>query len=461
MGLTTTVMTNPKFLLLLLAVLFFSCQTDEYTDAPTNLDKELADLLENNSQGQGLSYFILPNEKDYASIPQDPLNPITEEKVRLGRLLVHETATGGNPKMPNNKYTYACASCHPAASGFSAGIRQGIGEGGIGFGFKGEGRVPMDENSMPRDSIDVQPIKPPTLLNVAYQEVALWNGALGAQGINAPYVQQNASVVPENLFGFQGLETQGIAGQTLHRLKIDEEFAEMFGYKPYFNAAFPSVPEEERYSQVNAALAIAAFNRTILTNQAPWQEWLKGDVNALTENQKKGAIVFFDKGKCYECHTGPALKSNEFHAWGLLDFNPEETIIFSGGRGRKSFNIETQRGRGEFTGRAEDDYKFKVPTLYNLKMNKFYGHGGSVTSIREVVEYKNAGVKQNPNVPDAQIATQFGALDLTEEEISYLVDFLENGLYDPTIARYAPAAVLSGNCIPNNDEQSRIDLGCD
>ena len=170
-------------------------------------------------------------------------------------------------------------------------------------------------------------------------------------------------------------------------------------------------------------------------------------------------MVFFDKGKCFECHTGPALKSNEFHAWGLLDFNPAETIIFGGTR--KSFNIETQKGRGEFTGRAEDDYKFKVPTLYNLKMNGFYGHGGSVTSVREVVEYKNTGVKQNADVPDKQIAAQFGTLNLTEEEITNLVDFLENGLYDPNVARYAPNSVLSGNCIPNNDPQSRIDLGCD
>jgi cytochrome c peroxidase len=170
-------------------------------------------------------------------------------------------------------------------------------------------------------------------------------------------------------------------------------------------------------------------------------------------------MVFFDKGKCFECHTGPALKSNEFHAWGLQDFNPEETIIFAGTR--KSFNIETQRGRGEITGRAEDDYKFKVPTLYNLKMNKFYGHGGSLTSIRDVVEYKNNGVKQNVGVPDEQLATQFGALNLTEEEVTNLVDFLVNGLYDPNIERYAPDSVLSGNCIPNNDPQSRIDLGCD
>ena len=445
--------------LLIIGLLVMSCQTDEYVNNPTALDTNLIALLETRSEGEGLSFFMLPNDNDYTSLPQDPLNPITADKVRLGQLLVHETATGGNPKKEINKFTYACATCHPAASGFSAGIRQGIGEGGIGFGIAGEGRVPMNENDMPRDSLDVQPIKPPTLLNVAYQEVALWNGALGATGINAPFVQQNAAAIPENLLGYQGLETQGIAGQTAHRLKIDASFAEEFGYKPLFDAAFPSVPVEERYTPINGALAIAAFNRTIVTNKAPWQDWLRGDSNAMTEDQKKGALLFFDKGKCYQCHTGPALKSNEFHAWGLSDFNPEETIIFSALR--KSFNVETQKGRGEFTQRPEDDYKFKVPTLYNLKMNAFYGHGGSVTSIREVVSYKNKGVKQNNKVPDSQLAPQFGTTNLTEEEITYLVDFLENGLYDASIARYAPQEVLSGNCIPNNDPQSRLDLGCD
>ena len=449
----------PSIFITVLVISLWSCQSDEYVAAPNELDKELSSLLIERAENNDLSFYILPEENDYASIPQDPLNPITKDKVRLGRLLVHETATGGNPKMPNNQYTYACASCHPAASGFAAGIRQGIGEGGIGFGLKGEGRLPMDETTMPRDSIDVQPIKPPTLINVAYQTVALWNGALGAQGINAPFVAQNADVVPENLLGFQGLETQGLAGQKAHRLKIDAAFVNEFGYKTYFDLAFPSIPEEERYTPVNAALAIAAFNRTILSNKAPWQDWLRGDITALTAEQKRGAILFFDKAQCYQCHTGPALKSESFHAWGFSDFNPEETIIFAGTR--KSFNIETQRGRGEFTGRAKDDYKFKVPTLYNLKMNSFYGHGGSLTSVREVIAYKNGGNKQNIAIPDSQLASQFGTTNLTEEEIDLLTDFIENGLYDATIDRYAPAAVLSRNCIPNNDKQSRIDLGCD
>lgn len=445
-----------KIILILCAILVcISCKQDDeyYEPVPDALDFELISILENVSERDGLDFFKLPSETDFAKIPQDPLNPITAEKVALGQLLVHETATGGNPKMELNRGTYACASCHPAASSFFSAIRQGISEGGSGFGLKGEGRIKMPGNLMPNDSIDALPLKVPTLLNVAYQEVALWNGSLGGAGINAPFVDQNADAIPENLLGYQGLEVQGMAGQKAHRLKIDEAFATQFGYKPYFDAAYPDVPVSERYSSLNGALAIAAFNRTVLANQAPWQEWLRGNSDALTKRQKKGAIVFFEKGKCFECHTGPALKSNEFYSFGMGDLLIATNF--------SSFNLNTIKGRGEFTGLEEDEYKFKVPTLYNLKDTPFYGHGGTFNTIRQVIEYKNNGVKENESVPDGRLASQFGSIDLTAADITRLADFIENGLFDPNVARYAPSSVPSGNCIPNNDEQSRIDLGCD
>ncbi len=142
----------------------------------------------------------------------------------------------------------------------------------------------------------------------------------------------------------------------------------------------------------------------------------------------------------------------------MADFDPNETIILDG---RRSFKREVSMGRASFTGQPEDNYKFKVPTIYNLKDNAFYGHGGSFRTIRELVEYKNDGVKENAAVPDGQLAEQFGAISLTETEITQLVDFIKNALYDPNLIRYVPSEVPSGNCIPNNDPQSRIDLGCD
>jgi len=63
-------------------------------------------------------------------------------------------------------------------------------------------------------------------------------------------------------------------------------------------------------------------------------------------------------------------------------------------------------------------------------------------------------------VPESQLSEFFVPLDLTETEIDNLVDFLENGLFDPSLERYVPSRVQSGNCIPNNDPESKKDLGC-
>ena len=105
-------------------------------------------------------------------------------------------------------------------------------------------------------------------------------------------------------------------------------------------------------------------------------------------------------------------------------------------------------------------HKFKVPQLYNLKDVGFYFHGASKTSLREVVEYFNAGVTENPDVPASQITNLFKPLNLNKQEVDDLVEFLENGLFDPNLERYAPTKTKSGFCFPNNDTQSKLDMGC-
>ncbi|WP_299900249.1 cytochrome c peroxidase [uncultured Aquimarina sp.] len=437
-----------------IVLLISSCTKDDYIPITSNLDAELLNALDNASDGEGVSFFILPESDDYASIPQDPLNPITSEKVTLGKLLLHETATGGVPKIDAMKGTYSCASCHQAAAGFGAGIRQGIGECGVGFGIRGEERVV--NTNVPVDSIDVQPIKSPTILNVAYQDVMLWNGQFGGTGTNAG-TEASWTEIEENFLGLQGIEVQAIKGQKVHRLQIDDDFVNTFGYKELFDAAFPDVAENERYTKHNGALAMAAYERTLLANRSPWQDWLKGNTNALDESEKKGAIVFFGKGKCYECHTGPALNDKGFHAYGMDDFaNTSDALLL--------FNAnmdKVKRGRGGFTNNPDDDYKFKTPTLYNLVDNGFYGHGGTFTSVKEVIEYKNNGVPQKAEVPSENLASQFGTINLTEEEIDDMTAFITNGLRDPELNRYVPDAIISGSCFPNNDDTSRVDLGCD
>ncbi len=435
---------------------FSACKKDDPIEETPSIDQELTEALEDISMSGGLAFFQLPAAEDYDQIPQDPANPLTEAKVELGKLLYHETGIARNPQDIAGMGTYSCASCHFASAGFQAGRHQGIGEGGQGFGFNGESRDKIEAYNVL--NVDVQPIRSPTTLNSAYQIAMLWNGQFGAKGINAntEYAWTEGTPKALNHLGFHGVETQAIAGLSVHRqLEDTSDVSDLANYKELFDAAFPDRPESERYNRVATGLAIAAYERTLLANEAPFQRWLRGDTDAMNALEKEGALVFFGKGQCGSCHTGPALNSMEFHGIGLGDLMdcPEEVFL-------TSVNAAEHLGRGGFTNRAEDMYKFKVPQLYNLKDSPFYGHGGTLRSIREVIEYKNEAIPQKPSVPAAQLSDEFVPLGLTEDEIDALVAFIENALHDPNLERYVPETLPTGLCFPNADPMSQEDLGC-
>lgn len=175
----------------------------------------------------------------------------------------------------------------------------------------------------------------------------------------------------------------------------------------------------------------------------------------MTEAEKRGALVFFDKGECAACHTGPALNSMTFHALGLGDLDGSDIV------GTYDPLDPVHLGRGGFTGRDEDRYRFKTPQLYNLADRVAFGHGATLATVRAVVDYKNEGVPQDAYFPMRRLSPLFRPLGLSEAEVDDLVAFLERGLYDPALDRYVPDAVPSGQCFPANDAQSRRDLGCD
>lgn len=438
----------------LLCLLFTSCATDNTYEYQSEIALENEVKEELVSLYGSLEALLLPESDEYSLIPNDPANPLTSEKVTLGKFLFHETELGIAPKMAQGTGTYSCASCHHAKAGFQSGLKQGIGEGGIGFGLIGETRIPNLD--YPIDSIDVQPIRSPTILNTAYQDVMLWNGQFGATGTNAGTEASWTAGSPKekNNLGFQGLEIQAIAGMGVHRLNINEEICDNGPYKSLFDAAFPDVPVSERYSLINAGLAIAAFERTVVANQAPFQRFLKGESGVMNDDELQGAKLFFGKAQCYTCHTGPGLNGMEFHALGMNDLAGNEVI--------GTVDEATSKGRGGFTNNPEDDYKFKTPTLYNLKDVAFLGHGGSFTSVREVIEYKNNGVVENNAVPATKISPEFKSLGLSNEELSQLTSFVENSLYDNNLERYVPESTPMGStCFPNADNQSKLDMGCD
>ena len=432
---------------------------------PSTLDISIAELktmMSVTSPTGSFEGYMLPESDDFFNIPQDPSNPITIEKVALGKLLYHETGlTSTEDNKTDMENTWSCASCHSGQNGFKSGIRQGIGEGGVGFDHRtfAEG---MEEFA------DVQPVTSPAVLNTAYQEVMLWNGQFGNEvggivniGIDPERHFTEGTPKAANLRNFSGLETQAVAGLGVHRMAVDEENSILTNNETYqmmFEAAYGVSQPHDMLEA--AALAIAGYERTILANRAPFQKFLRGDMTIMSLEEVEGAIVFFGKGNCAGCHNGPALSSpvgsTAQDMFMTLGFNDLDMWADTIGEVKQA----TREGRGGFTGDDMERYAFKVPTLYNLIDTNVFGHGASFASVEEVVRYKIVAVPEHTDLDSTDLDHRFVPLDLSEEEITNLVKFLEKSLYDPELMRYVPKLLPSGYCVTNNDRQSRIDLGC-
>ncbi|KAA3624176.1 MAG: hypothetical protein DWQ02_23415 [Bacteroidetes bacterium] len=437
-----------RFLLLaMIGFVAFGCSKDRLTDP---LDIELDDLLGRLSPTGSADYYILPESDDFGSIIAGVNNPITAEKVELGKLFFYETALAGDAMHESSRYTYSCATCHLPEAGFMPGRKQGIADGGMGMGNDRGMNEDYDESEL-----DTQAGRALSLLNVSYVTNTTWTGKFGANHTNAD--TENIWDVFEdthiNYTGLDGIEAQLIEGQVLHRMKVDEYVLDELGYRALYDAAFPDYPVEERYGAETTAFALAAYIRTLLSNKAPFQEWLKGERGALTDMQKEGALLFYGKAGCVRCHKGPSMSANEYHAIGVKDMYDSHGF-------NTSVDDLRNFGRGGFTGKEEDLYKFKVPTIYNMKDSPFYFHGSSKHTLWGVVEYFNDAIPENERV-DRNISPLFHPLNLTTIEIQQLVAFLADGLRDPDLDRYVPDAVLSGNCFPNNDPISREIMGCE
>lgn len=421
----------------------------------------LESLMVASSPTKSKDFYLLPDSDDYDSIPQDPLNPLTDAKVEVGKLIYHDPAFATEGVALRAK-TWSCASCHHARAGFKSGMIQGIGEGGEGFGLKGETRGWFDPEIGTQDA-DVQPVTSPTILNVAFQDVMLWNGQLGNAsngiinvGIDPEILMTEGTPKVANAEGLSGIETQAIAGTGVHRILGFPPELEDSDYYQMLLDAFPEYSRDELHK--SSTRAIAAFERTVLANQSPFQLWLRGDTDAMSEKEIAGAEVFFGDGGCVACHQGAAFSSpvgatanQVFFSVGFADLDFNEII---GG-----VSDPVRLGRGGFTQVEEDNYKFKVPQLYNLADINVFGHGGSFSSVREVVEYKNIGIAQNDASTD-YLDPGFQPLGLTSQQVDDLVEFLEVSLRDPDLMRYEPTSVPSGLCVINNDETSKVDLGC-
>jgi len=436
--------------LLLLVLITIQC-TQDYISEAQIMDSQLKNTI--NSSGFNIDQFILPNESNLNDIPQDEKNVLTKEKVQLGKLLFYETGFATDALKSEAMGTYSCASCHIPEAGFRANVKQGIADGGTGYGVDGNGRV--RSSLYTEEEIDVQSARPLSLINVAYVTNTFWNGEFGAYGVNeeTEHLWNNSEALQRNFLGYEGIETVNFEGLITHRLDYDSLSIDSLGYKELFDSSFAEVPTSDRYSQFTASLALSAYIRTLLADKAPFQDWLKGDGDAMTAQMKEGAILFFGKAQCFRCHYEPNLGSSEFHNLGVKD-------MYQSASYNTSSSDRRNMGRGGFTEMYSDFNKFKVPGIYNVSDSPFYFHGGSISTLEELIEYKIEATSENPEIPDSLLSSKFNKLYLSEIEIENLLVFLKEGLRDPDLIRFKPDSILSGNCFPNADIRSKRDLGC-
>jgi cytochrome c peroxidase len=285
-----------------------------------------------------------------------------------------------------------------------------------------------------------------------------------------------------NPFNHPAQENVGLLLMDAHRLLEDQSnfLRTVPVYRKLFRDAFPDeaaqapgcVPQtpppsaatcDALINDITVLRAAATFLRTTVTRDTPWDRFLAGDNHALTKDQRRGAKLFFtpaDHGGagCYSCHSGPMLNKqvNDPDVAGVGHFVEEN--FYNLGLGdhpvqalnRAARNDPTFRdvGRQEVTFLDSDAFKFRVLTLRQLKDARLFFHDGSFNTVRDVVQYFNAGVPLDARSGSAPtLSTRFthprGAgsprgLGLSKDQVDDLTDFIENGLYDPAFAKFDP-----------------------
>jgi cytochrome c peroxidase len=294
-------------------------------------------------------------------VPTD--NPLTIEKVELGKLLFFD------PRLSCDD-TVSCASCHDPKKGwsnstqFASGVRSQLG-----------GR------------------NAPTIINAAYSDLQFWDG--------------------------RALRLEGQAlGPIANPIEMDHKLEECViklnkipAYKQQFQKIFGTEVTSE-----NVARAIAAFERTVLSGNAPYDKFKAGDTNALAANAQRGMKIFFGKGHCSACHSGANFSDFSFHNIGV---------------GMQA--AKPDLGRYEVTKVIGDKGAFKTPTLREIARSGPYMHDGSLKTLEEVVDHYDRG-----GIPNPQLDEEIFPLKLTPQEKADLVTFMKDALASPDYPDIAP-----------------------
>lgn len=315
------------------------------------------------------SYSGLQREFPPLNEPAD--NPTTPEKAELGRLLFFDPVLSANND-------FSCASCHHPDLGFSDGRATAAGANGI----------ELTRNTM-------------SLWNVAYAPRLFWDGRVATL--------EEQAAVPLTHPDEMGV---GDTAEMVTELAAIPDYVERFG------AAFGDGAEAVSADNVNRALA--AFQRTLISNDSPFDRYAAGEFDALTAQQRRGLALFRSGAtRCFECHTAPTFASDTFRVIGVPSDDP---------------------GRSAVAGDAREG-AFRVPSLRNIALSAPYMHDGSLATLEEVVDFYARGGGRDEGMENVDVFVS--GFELTEQERADLVSFLY-ALTDESQLSEIPAAVPSG-----------------
>ena len=308
-----------------------------------------------------------------APAPAD--NPTTDAKVELGKMLYMD------PRLSSTG-TVSCNTCHNIMEG-------GDDSRAVSMGVDGQtgGR------------------SAPTVWNAAFYSVQFWDG-------RADLLEDQA----------KGPITNPIEMGMKDHAQAMDVVKSLPGYKLPFEKAFG----KKSINIVNAAKAIAAFERTLITPNSAYDKFVKGDKTALNKQQQKGMKKFAELG-CNSCHSGAAFNGPKMEI-GTGFFQKFPTFSDNAYVGK--YNLTDDKGRGEVTGKVSDNNMFRVPTLRNISDTAPYFHNGAVATLEEAVR--------------VMAKTQLNR-DLSKQEVSDLVAFLGalTGEYPEITMPRLPASVGS------------------
>ncbi|WP_298473108.1 cytochrome-c peroxidase [uncultured Maribacter sp.] len=339
-------------------------------------------------------------------------NLSSKEKVDLGRLLFFDPILSGDKDV-------ACATCHHPSTGYSEFLDISIGVNGTGFGSKRRFNTPNDIPFVKRNAH--------TIINTAF------NG-----------LEKEKDYNPESAPMFWDVRANSLEEQALMPIKTFEEMrghnfseeeillevVERLKNIPEYVALFDKAFKEENSLNIeNIGKAISSFERTIVANNSRFDQYMRGDEDAIMLSEKEG-FALFKKVGCANCHNGPMFSDYKIHVLGV----PEN----------KKLN-ELDLG-------TEESFGFRTASLRNLRFSAPYMHNGTFVSLQKVLEfYEDIANNKitNPNVSLTSRDPFVDQLDLSVKEMSLIISFL-NTLNDEHFPKDIPETVPSGLSVSGN-----------